>query len=203
MKPFSAKFVIISAISYTLDTWNVIADIVDNTGVFYAVDAQIGDIVYCKGTSLKKFSITEISAVSGARFLGKLASLDTIPVAPSITDTASIGAVVNGMYTMPDGTVQGIDATFITAVKAVENTNLLQAIGATLYVYGEEVLFDIDTNKAQTAYPAIPKSVALYLRGQRLTMGIDYRILSGQIEQLSQVDSTDTYTVDYTRSDVL
>lgn len=118
MELFSAKFKIISSILNTPDTWNIVADVIDNRGLFYAADAKIGDIVlYKSGADLLKYKVIEIAAATGARLFCKLQWINTTsPVAPSLTSDAIIGTVNNGSIVLPDNSVQVVNIDYTAAV---------------------------------------------------------------------------------------
>lgn len=202
MNLFSAKFSIVSSISYTLDTWSVTADIIDNMGLFYANDAKVNDIVYCDGTDqnlgVRKFRVTEITAAVGARLTCKLTSLDTPLAAPIIGRDAIIGTLQNGIFIMPSRAMQGLSDVFYTYVRNVENITIMQTIVMQPFsVIGEVIAFNLTTNEAATVYPCLVDTIALYMRGQRLTLGIDFEIVNGKIHSLDQVSAFDSYTIDY------
>lgn len=126
MSLFSAKLSILSAISYTLDTWSVTADVIDNLGLFYAADAQVGDVIYMDNNNLNKYFVSEIASAAGARLLCKLTSLDTPPVAPTPGNGAVIGAVQNGVFALPARAAQGLRVAFTDAIATVENAAVSQ-----------------------------------------------------------------------------
>lgn len=202
MNLFSAKFNLVSVISYTVDSWSVTADVVDNMGIFYAHDAKINDIVYCDGTSLnqgvRKFRLTEITSAVGARLTCKLTSLDTPPVAPILGRDAIIGTLQNGVFIMPSRALQNFSEAFYTYVRNVENITVMQTIVMQPFnVTGEVVAFNLTTNEAELVHTFIPESVALYMRGQRLTIGVDFEVVNGKIHSLEQVSAFDSFTADY------
>lgn len=202
MNLFSAKFSLVSVISYTLDTWSVTADVIDNMGLFYASDASVNDIVYCDGTDqnlgVRKFRVSEISAAVGARLTCKLTCLDSVAAAPIMGRDAIIGTTVNGIFIMPGRAVQGLNDTFISYVRNVENITIMQTIVMQPFnVVGEPLPFNLTTNIATTQFAFLPESVAVYMRGQRLTKDVDFEILNGEIHSLDQVSAFDAYQIDY------
>lgn len=202
MNLFSAKFNILSSISYTLDTWSVTADVIDNMGLFYADDAKINDVVYCDGTDqnlgVRKFKVSDITATNGARLTCKLTSLDTPPAAPIMGRDAIIGTLQNGIFIMPSRALQGLSDVFYTYVRNVENITIMQTIVMQPFsVVGEVLPFNLTTNEAIPMHPFLPDTVALYMRGQRLTVGEDFEVRSGKIHSLEQVSAFDAYTIDY------
>jgi len=202
MNLFSAKFNLISVISYSPDTWSVTADVVDNMGIFYAADASVGDIVYSDGTDqnlgVRKFRVSEISATNGARLICKLTGSDGAPI---LGRQAIIGTMQNGVFIMPGRAVQGINDTFISYVRNVESITIMQTIIMQAFnVTGEVLTFDLDTNIATPANAFNADSAAVYLRGQRLTKNVDYEVVNGTIHCLYQVSSFDLHTIDYVKS---
>ena len=202
MNFFSAKFNIVSSISYTVDTWSVTADVIDNMGIFYAADVSLNDIVYCDGTDqnigVRKFRVTSIVSAVGARLTCKLTSLDSPSVAPIMGRDAIIGTLQNGIFIMPSRAVQGLSDVFYTYVRNVENITIMQTIIMQPYnIVGEVLPFDLTTNEAIPMYAFLPESVAVYMRGQRLTNGVDYSIVDGIITSLDQVSAFDSYQIDY------
>lgn len=202
MNLFSAKFNLVSVISYTLDTWSVTADVVDNLGLFYASDAKVNDIVYSDGTDLnlgvRKFRVSEISAAVGARLTCKLTCLDSTPATPILGRDAIIGTTQNGVFIMPSRAVQGVSEAFTNYVRNVENIIIMQTIIQQPFsVMGEVLAFNLTSNMATPVFAFLPDSVALYMRGQRLTKDVDYEVADGAIHSLEQVSAFDNYTVDY------
>lgn len=202
MNLFSAKFNIVSSISYTVDTWSVTADVIDNMGLFYADDASVNDIVYCDGTDqnmgVRKFRISEITSAVGARLTCKLTSLDSPVAAPIMGRDAIIGTVQNGVFIMPSRSLQGLSDVFYTYVRNVENIVIMQTIVMQPFnVVGEPLPFNLTTNLATTQFAFLPESVAVYMRGQRLTKDVDFEVVGGEIHSLDQVSAFDAYQIDY------
>ena len=78
MSLFSARFKFISIIIDTQTSWYIVADVIDNYGVYYADDTKLNDLVVCENQS--QYVVSEITITTGARFVGKI----TGPVAPTI-----------------------------------------------------------------------------------------------------------------------
>jgi hypothetical protein len=209
MNLFSAKFSLISVISYSLDTWSVTADVVDNMGIFYANDAKVNDIVYSDGTDqnlgVYRYAVSEITLAVGARLTCKLTWADTgTPQAPLLGREAIIGTLKNGVFIMPGRAIQGLTDAFVTYVRNIENITIIQNITTTVMAFssvvGESLSFNLTTNIASTAFPFITDSTAIYMRGQRLTKGIDFELLNDtDIHMLDQVSAFDAYQIDYAK----
>jgi hypothetical protein len=118
MIEFSARFKTTSIISYSLDTWTVAAQVIDNRGLFYAFDITLNMPVYFKNSQLLNYVVTEITLANGAEFIGKLTWVGTgIPVTPLGSYAAFIGNTLDAKY-------QGLDVDFLTMLKTAEETVL-------------------------------------------------------------------------------
>lgn len=102
MNYFNGRFDIMEA-SYHDDTHlKMVGTIVDNTGVYFASDAKVGDIIYVDGAyvglSLLRYKITEINTneTSGAD-LSAIVEWD-MPVGDCVEPFAGMDAIIGGLH---------------------------------------------------------------------------------------------------------
>lgn len=76
MRLFSARYDILSSSSVDTGIYEVEAFIVDNTGMYYAADVAVGDIVYVSGLmygyDIFRYQVSEIISADGAKLIAKL-----------------------------------------------------------------------------------------------------------------------------------
>lgn len=76
MRLFSARFDILSSSATDSGIFEVEAIVVDNTGMYYASDVAVGDVVYVSGLSygydIFRYQVSEIISAEGAKLIAKL-----------------------------------------------------------------------------------------------------------------------------------
>lgn len=180
MSLLSAKFKFISIIIDAPNSWSVVADIIDNYGIYYANDVTIGDLVYCENST--KYTVTDISLTNGARFIGKLTWYSENSIqSPTLDLTAVIGAINNGEFITPNQAAQGIHIDFTNSV-----------------VYLATFIESFNVAEFTTTYSFKQNTLRVYLNGIRLNILDDYTI-DNNIIYINDFELEDTIVVDYER----
>jgi hypothetical protein len=126
----------VTPVGGTTDEWVLEGTVIDNTGVFSAMDAKLGDVVYSDcallGLGALRFKITTIDVATNGAFLRVILKWDMLEAQPSGWTTydyplqssqAVIGATDDlGTMAITSMFVNGVDEFFIAAIRNVEST---------------------------------------------------------------------------------
>ena len=206
---FTARFDLNSAtlVNLTVDTYDIDGTVVDNTGIFYATDVAVGDIIYNDQQSMNmgvgRYRVLSIdSSTSGANLIARV-QWDIIgqdPQDPVPGFGATIGKDAFGATALPSINTDTVDESLITAIRNVEGMNMAsysysnrnQGVVMTGLVDGTNTVFSISG-----AY--IASTVVVYYNGIKLTKGVsaDYVLTGVDRVTLNFAPKAGQITIDY------
>ena len=206
---FTARFDLNSAtlVNLTVDTYDIDGTVVDNTGIFYAADVAVGDIIYNDQQSMNmgvgRYRVLSIdSSTSGANLIARV-QWDIIgqdPQDPVPGFGATIGKDAFGATALPSINTDTVDESLITAIRNVEGMNMAshsysnrnQGVVMTGLVDGTNTVFSISG-----AY--IASTVVVYYNGIKLTKGVsaDYVLTGVDRVTLNFTPKAGQITIDY------
>jgi len=133
MKAFSAKMNVVSSKSIENNQWIITADIVDNTGNFFARDVKVNDIIYMDGSAVGcdifRYVVKEvIKLISNVQVEIKIEweTKNEIPFEPITGLPIIIGEPTEiGLITMPSMSLNSLDESFINAINNFENKYII------------------------------------------------------------------------------
>ena len=207
---FTARLDLNSAtlVSATVDTYDIQGTVVDNTGIFYATDVAVGDIIYNDqqsfGLGVCRYKVISINAgsTSGADLTARIKWDITgqDPQDPIPGFGATIGKDAFGATALPSVSTDSVDESFITAIRNVEGmtmasnsySNRYQGIVMTGTIDGTNTVFSIPG-----AY--IASTVVVYYNGIKLTQGVsaDYVLTGVDRITLNFAPKAGQITIDY------
>lgn len=129
---FSARFDLITVDAIDTLNWNIHGLAIDDFGIFFASDANVGDIIYINdfaGNQILRYTIKSIDRgvdkTSGADLYASIIWNGDVanPQDPIIGSIGIIGASSEnlGLITLTDGPTNFVDESFLNSVKNYEN----------------------------------------------------------------------------------
>jgi hypothetical protein len=201
MNIFNGKLDITSVLPKegTTDQWDIVALFTDVTGIFYAVDAIPGDVIFIDGTPYNLGILRyRISAIDTAQT--DLYNLYVTIQWDSYSEVSEpysgfescIGRSVFGSVYIPSASIQNISPSFLDYIRNSEHSRGSQA-SLVNRTYNGAYLGDRDgfNQVFQVVDPFILETLDVYVNGIRLTPGDintdpnDYVLISGSEIQLT------------------
>jgi hypothetical protein len=196
---FNGKLEIISAdapFGDNANQWDIIALYTDNNGIFFALDAQIGDTIYVDAMafnlglfSYKIIAIDEVQTTFDTLYATVKWDLYT-PVQDFLVGfEGCIGRTVNGIFYLPSASAQGLSQSFLDYARNVESMKINQLSFANRTFNGPYLGERDGFNTVfQIVDPFIPGTLEVHVNGVRQNEGLigagldpnDYLIISEQ-----------------------
>jgi hypothetical protein len=132
---FNAKFNLNFFTPLTANTYNIIGDVIDNTGNFYAGDVKVNDVIYNDASMIAlgvlRYKVTSVNSINSSTIdVNVKWDLDPEPVQDPISSAQGcIGTPDSaGNIYITDASQQNLDLSFTNAVRNTEIYLLTQNI---------------------------------------------------------------------------
>ena len=163
----------------TNDQWDIVGAAVDNSGLYFATDVIVGDIVYSDASivqlGISRFVILSIDSQTDffnlyARVQWNIIGQD--PTEPFVGVQSFVGRLSFGSVPVPSITVQQLDESFVNAVRNFETIWQAQ-FSFNNRIYNQPLigLMNGINTEFDVLMPFIADTVAVYLNGQKLNLG--------------------------------
>lgn len=191
-----------------LNQWDIVANFVDSSGMFYASDAVINDIIYIDGTlfnyGMLRYKIVYIDPTTSfdtiyCRVIWELANEE--PIEPLCGFESIIGRAILGAVFLPSVSIQQLSESFIRYVSNIE------AWLAARYSYANRALNapyigvkDGENKVFSLVDPFLLDTLKVKFNGMEQRLNIDFTIEGKDITLVTAPHSDDSLVFDCNRS---
>jgi hypothetical protein len=190
------------------DKWDIIATFLDASGIFYALDTQVTDIIYNDGSIINagvlRYKIIYINQLTDFSLLHARVEWElpgTEPIEPICGFEAFVGRQILGGVFLPSPTLQSLNESFISYTRNIEGW-LLSRHTTINRIYNAPYTGDIDGSNIifVTTDAFIPGTITIKFNGVEITQNTDYTTDGNCIILAIAPTVNDTLVIDFNKA---